>query len=168
MERPICHVLFLEGLIVVRGVRLSQVEERMGVLAEIQRVSVLFVGLSFRSRGIQTTPSAPAPSADGKESSGRKVLKAEALKSSPAATEAAAHEPDGKQLRFEEKLEVRDARSRSPLSIATALDAGEGKEAKSALDLLQGSFSLLQTIVGSHGGIIKELSVDDKGTVRMR
>ena len=34
-----------------------------------------------------------------------------------------------------------------------------------SLDLLQGSFSLLQSIVASHGGVIKELSVDDKGTV---
>lgn len=41
-----------------------------------------------------------------------------------------------------------------------------GGPAVLSLELLQGSFSLLQSIVASHGGVIKELSVDDKGTVR--
>lgn len=45
---------------------------------------------------------------------------------------------------------------------------GPGGPAALSLDLLQGSFSLLQSIVASHGGVIKELSVDDKGTVRGR
>lgn len=43
---------------------------------------------------------------------------------------------------------------------------GAGGPAALSLELLQGSFSLLQSIVASHGGVIKELSVDDKGTVR--
>lgn len=40
--------------------------------------------------------------------------------------------------------------------------------AGSALAVLQQSFSLLQSVVHAHGGVIKELSVDDKGTVRCR
>lgn len=47
-------------------------------------------------------------------------------------------------------------------------EPGAGEPAALSLELLQGSFSLLQSIVASHGGVIKELSVDDKGTVRGR
>lgn len=51
---------------------------------------------------------------------------------------------------------------------ARAAEAGgkAGEPSVVSLELLQGSFSLLQSIVASHGGVIKELSVDDKGTVR--
>lgn len=50
---------------------------------------------------------------------------------------------------------------------ATAQLPTDGSDAaESALEVLQQSFSLLQSIVHAHGGVIKELSVDDKGTVR--
>lgn len=113
---------------------IPQVAERLGLLAELQRVAVLFVGLCFGGVGIQT------PSAAGAR--GRKSL-------DPSTA-------------IGPTIGQGDREAEGGLSLI------EHDEAGSALAVLQGSFELLQSIVSGHGGVIKELSVDDKGTVRKK
>ena len=98
--------------------------ERIGLLAWIQRVAVLFVGLRFEEVE-------PRGGSGQSQSANQRVGKrGELLPPSVGETETT---ESGAQLR-----------------------------------ILQASFSLMQAVVASHEGIIKELSVDDKGTVRIR
>lgn len=147
-----------------------QVAERMGLLAEIQRVAVLFVGLSFNGQGIQT-PSAPSTSKGG-NNPGRKVLNPSSLRTAdsqpePEATVSAASKSLMAGLYLSGSSRGGAAIARRSLEAQDSLEDREDDDeaARSALELLQGSFGLLQDIVAGHGGLIKELSVDDKGTV---
>lgn len=139
-----------------------QVAERLELLAEIQRVAVLFIGLSFDGRGIQT-PSAPAPSSSlhggkpGRKTLSPPTLEANGQKSSVAEVLLSGHGQRQPTATGEGYGKQEDKEARSPM------DGSD--EARSALELLQSSFALLQDIVAGHHGLIKELSVDDKGTV---
>ncbi|CAM9354995.1 unnamed protein product, partial [Sphacelaria rigidula] len=117
-------------------IREGLVAERLGLLAELQRVAVLFVGLCFERLGIKT------PSAAGTR--GRKTLDT---------PDCSINSISRNRLRGGDTAQL------------PTVGAGRGDRAESALAVLQESFSLLQSIVHAHGGVIKELSVDDKGTV---
>lgn len=102
-----------------------QVAERMGLLAEIQKVSVLFIGLSFEGDGVKAPP-------------------------------------------MEAWVNGNSGLSQSTNERNRGADTVEGVvSAKSVekLSILQASFALMQIVVSRHQGVIKELSVDDKGTV---
>lgn len=133
----------------------AQVAERLGLLAELQRVAVLFVGLSFEGVGNRGTEGDhPRPSASTRwpgagissSSSVRLVKNNGKMEVKRAGTIVHQRDDDGQFAPV--KREVTDM-------------------ADSALGFLQASFALLQSIVAGHGGVIKELSVDDKGTVRL-
>lgn len=97
----------------------------MGLLAEIQKVSVLFIGLSFEGDGVK----APSMKAWVNGNSGLS--------------------------------ESSNERNRG----ADTVEGVVSTESVEKLSILQASFSLMQIVVARHQGVIKELSVDDKGTV---
>lgn len=144
-------------------------------MAELQRVAVLFVGLSFEGIGTKATPTRkpgatiatdpPPPSADS-----RLGLSASTAPLTGGAKENVSVRgvvANGGDEKGQDRIGGEDcAGSIVPVRAEKAAKA-DGLSALS-LELLQGSFSLLQSIVASHGGVIKELSVDDKGTVRHR
>ncbi|CAN0120172.1 unnamed protein product [Ectocarpus sp. 4 AP-2014] len=161
-----------------QSIREGLVAERLGLLAELQRVAVLFVGLSFEGVGssISKSPKTPQPTGtpgriprdSTRPSSGGSSI---ALSAGPGSGAAAAAAADGSS-----PMEAGHGRAGATGYAAgpTESDRGKGSAAVAetasrpallSLELLQGSFSLLQSIVASHGGVIKELSVDDKGTV---
>lgn len=136
-----------------------QVAERLGLLAELQRVAVLFVGLCFETVGAVASSANATADCSGINGGGSKLRPLPAVAggsnsgSRPGNSSGHAGSPMGGKAggRGEEGGEG---------------EGGSGGCAAQALGLLQGSFSLLQRIVAGHGGVIKELSVDDKGTVR--
>lgn len=153
--------------------------ERLGLLAELQRVAVLFVGLSFEGVGssISKSPITPQPTGtpgriprdSTRPSPGGSSI---ALPAGPGLGAAAAAAADGSN-----PMEAGHGRAGVAGYGAGPKESDRGKGSAAmaetargpavlSLELLQGSFSLLQSIVASHGGVIKELSVDDKGTVR--
>ncbi|CAN0040354.1 unnamed protein product, partial [Ectocarpus fasciculatus] len=133
-----------------QSIREGLVAERLGLLAELQRVAVLFVGLSFEGvdNSVSKAPKTPQPT----RTTGR-IPKDSTL---PA--------PGGESIDLPAGAGLRAAASEAADDSSPMGKAGDGPAVLS-LELLQGSFSLLQSIVASHGGVIKELSVDDKGTV---
>ncbi|CAN0150987.1 unnamed protein product, partial [Ectocarpus sp. 8 AP-2014] len=161
-----------------QSIREGLVAERLGLLAELQRVAVLFVGLSFEGVGSSISKSPKTPQATGnpgriprdstRPSPGESSI---ALPAGPGLGAAAAAAADGSNL-----MEAGHGRAGAAGNGAGPKESDRGKGSAAvaetasepavlSLELLQGSFSLLQSIVASHGGVIKELSVDDKGTV---
>lgn len=151
-----------------------QVAERLGLLAELQRVAVLFVGLSFEGAGSKasatrrpgaTSPTgcSPPPSASSRLGLGASTAPAAGGPVEDVSSGVVA--ANGGDDVGQDGVGGQDSEAPS-MAVGAEKAAGAGGPAALSLELLQGSFSLLQSIVASHGGVIKELSVDDKGTVR--
>ncbi|CAM9560871.1 unnamed protein product, partial [Ectocarpus sp. 13 AM-2016] len=161
-----------------QSIREGLVAERLGLLAELQRVAVLFVGLSFEGVGssISKSPKTPQPTGNPgriprdstRPSPGGGSI---ALPAGPGLGAAAAAAADGSS-----PMEASHGRTGAAGYGAGPKESDHGEVSAAvaetasgpavlSLELLQGSFALLQSIVASHGGVIKELSVDDKGTV---
>ncbi|CAM9208125.1 unnamed protein product [Choristocarpus tenellus] len=137
-------------------VREGLVAERLGLLAELQRVAVMFVGMSFEGPTSESPLLPWTGSGQGsmgmgpvEEGNGPGPILGQGLEKWPGdvqrVVEGQGHgEEQGEQER-----------------------RGQGLSAYQGLDLslLQDSFAFLQSIVAGHEGVIKELSVDDKGMV---
>eukprot|EP00903_Cladosiphon_okamuranus_P010785 g10191.t1 len=153
-----------------QSIREGLVAERLGLLAELQRVAVLFVGLSFEDVGIKAAP-ARKPGAviatDATPPSADSSLRLAALTAPVAgnAVEEVSGRGVGANVGDEIGQDIVGEDCTSSVPVGADKEVKVGGPAALSLELLQGSFSLLQSIVASHGGVIKELSVDDKGTV---
>lgn len=157
--------------------------ERLGLLAELQRVAVLFVGLSFDRVGVPPSKADNPGAAAGSTPAAAVTSKFSGLGISRISTSGVEKEAGegagvgggtvvgggllGAADKDRGKEEGRGGRNVHGAAQLPPVDRSATDEAVSALSLLQGSFLLLQSIVAGHGGVIKELSVDDKGTVRL-
>lgn len=133
-------------------------------------MAVLFVGLSFEGVGSKSSPTR-RPGATNAARDSPPPSAGLATSAAPAASGLVEEVSSGgvvanggNDVGQDGVSSKHSTAKRVPVGGETA--AGAGGPAVLSLELLQGSFSLLQSIVASHEGVIKELSVDDKGTVR--